>query len=85
MSEHEANTLGELLAIAAKHKAIVVDFYATWCGPCVRIAPYVHKKAHETGVTLVKVDVDKNPEASERYKVTAMPTFQVLDTNGNTV
>lgn len=62
--EHDANTLQELLNIAAKHNAIVVDFHATWCGPCKRIAPYVKKKCQENGLTLVKVDVDQNGEAA---------------------
>ena len=38
----------------------VVDFHATWCGPCVNIAPYVEKKCEEKGVQLIKVDVDQN-------------------------
>ena len=62
-----------------------MDFYATWCGPCVRIAPHVHKKCHEHGVTLVKVNVDVNGEASQRYGIQAMPTFKVLDTQGKEI
>jgi thiol-disulfide isomerase/thioredoxin len=42
----------------------VVDFYANWCGPCKKIAPYVEKKCKESGVVLVKVDVDVNGEAA---------------------
>ena len=85
MSEHQANTLQELLDIASKHDAIVVDFYATWCGPCVHIGPYVQKKAHQEKVTLVKVNVDVNTDASAKYGINSMPTFQVLDRKGNKV
>lgn len=60
MTEHEAKTMQELMGFASKGKATVVDFYATWCGPCVRIGPYVVKKCHESGVPLVKVNVDEN-------------------------
>jgi thioredoxin 1 len=85
MSEHEAATLNELLNIASQNKAIVVDFYATWCGPCVRIAPFVQAKCQESGVTLVKVNVDVNGDASQRYNIQAMPTFKVLNSQGNEI
>lgn len=84
MTEVECNNnVAEILAVASKHKAIVVDFHATWCGPCKRIAPYLHQKCQEAGVTLVKVDVDQNAEASQKYGIQAMPTFKVLDSQGN--
>jgi thioredoxin 1 len=83
MSEHEAATHAQLLAIANQHNAIVVDFYATWCGPCVNIAPYVHQQCQSNGVTLVKVNVDVNTESSQKYGIQAMPTFKVIDRQGN--
>ena len=81
MSEHEANTLAELKAIASQNKVIVVDFYATWCGPCVRIAPTVKDLCQKSGLTLVKVNVD-NGDAAGAYSIQAMPTFKVLDSAG---
>jgi thioredoxin 1 len=57
----------------------VVDFYADWCGPCKKIAPYVHKKTQEFGLALAKVNVDNAPDVSAEYKIQAMPTFQVLN------
>jgi len=85
MTELKPQTLPDLLAIASQHNAIVVDFYANWCGPCKNIAPYVHNKCKELGVVLVKVDVDVNGEAATKYGVTAMPTFSVLDRQGNVI
>ncbi|XP_031472904.1 uncharacterized protein LOC116245563 [Nymphaea colorata] len=82
MTEHEAKTLKELIEYASKNKAIVVDFHATWCGPCVKIGPYIIKKCQENGITLVKVNVDDNQEAAQKFGVTAMPTFAVLNEKG---
>ncbi|ORX71258.1 thioredoxin domain-containing protein, partial [Linderina pennispora] len=53
-----------------------VDFTATWCGPCRMIGPIFHKLAETTeGVAFASVDVDKNKEVAEKYRIRAMPTF----------
>ena len=61
----------------AGDKLVVVDFTATWCGPCQRIAPVFVKLSEEmTDVTFVKVDVDDNEETAGACGIQAMPTFQ---------
>merc|ERR1711935_1289467 len=61
----------------AGSKLVVVDFTATWCGPCQRIAPVFTKLAEEmTDVVFVKVDVDENEEVAQQCGISAMPTFQ---------
>jgi len=61
----------------AGDKLVVVDFTATWCGPCQRIAPVFVKLAGEMpDVVFVKVDVDENEETSAACNIQCMPTFQ---------
>jgi thioredoxin len=61
---------------AAGAKLVVVDFYATWCGPCQRIAPLFEQMASKySNAIFLKVDVDKCPESAAANGVTAMPTF----------
>eukprot|EP00835_Amoeboradix_gromovi_P000932 NODE_35_length_31537_cov_0.293403.p14 type:complete len:173 gc:universal NODE_35_length_31537_cov_0.293403:26794-27312(+) len=64
-----------------KHKGkLIVDFTATWCGPCKAIAPTFEALSKEfTSLKFVKVDVDKSPDISKKYGVTAMPTFKVIE------
>lgn len=47
------------------------------------IAPYVHQKTQQTGIALVKVDVDKSAELSDFFKIQAMPTFVAIKLEGN--
>lgn len=61
---------------------VVIDFFATWCGPCIAIAPKLEdweRRLHATGqkVSFGKVDVDQLPQLARREGVTAMPTFLV--------
>jgi thioredoxin 1 len=65
--------------------AVVIDFFATWCGPCKRIAPFFEQLADEyVGVTFLKVDVDESGELVNLFDISAMPTFVFLK-NGQVV
>jgi len=60
----------------AANKLVVVDFYATWCGPCKMISPKLELMAQEFGdVIFLKVDVDDNEEVASEYGISCMPTF----------
>eukprot|EP00804_Cyclotella_cryptica_P021070 CCRYP_019394-RA/>CCRYP_019394-RA protein AED:0.03 eAED:0.03 QI:275/0.5/0.66/1/0/0.33/3/669/143 len=79
---HESGSLGDLESLiqsaALNDKLTVIDFTATrWCGPCKMIAPIFKELAEIYGsqVQFIKVDVDDNPEAAQKYGVSAMPTF----------
>lgn len=58
---------------------VLVDFYATWCGPCRLMSPVLADLADElTNAKIVKVDVDENPELANRYKVSSIPNLIVF-------
>ncbi|CRG84249.1 thioredoxin, putative [Talaromyces islandicus] len=58
---------------------VIVDFYATWCGPCKAIAPKIAQWSEEhTNIRFLKVDVDKMRQIASTYGITAMPTFIVF-------
>jgi len=63
-----------------KNKEVVlVDFYATWCGPCKMTGPIIEQLAEEVkNVKFVKIDVDKNQELSSQYQVFSIPTFLIF-------
>jgi len=63
----------------------VIDFFATWCGPCVMIAPKIEEMAQKmTNVVFLKVDVDDAEDVALKYDISAMPTFKFIK-NGEVV
>ncbi len=70
----------QLKETVAKEDKVLIDFFATWCGPCKMLAPVIDKVASKTeGVTFVKVDIDKNVEAAAEYGVQVIPTLVLVE------
>ncbi|KAG2226564.1 hypothetical protein INT45_005050 [Circinella minor] len=72
----EPKSLDKFKELISGDKLVVVDFHATWCGPCKLIAPKFKKFAEEyTDAIYAKIDVDEVPDVAAEYSVRAMPTF----------
>jgi len=67
-------------------KAVLVDFWATWCGPCIMIAPILEELANEyhDQLTVAKLDVDTNPATPGKFGVMGIPTL-ILFKDGEAV
>ena len=63
---------------------VLVDFWATWCGPCRMVAPILEEIAEETGLKIAKVDVDENGDLAQQYGIMSIPTLMVFK-NGQMV
>lgn len=64
---------------------VLVDFWATWCGPCKMIAPVVEEVSNEvSNARFVKVDVDENENLANKYQISSIPTLMIFK-NGTPV
>jgi thioredoxin 1 len=69
--------MGKFSDIVKSDVPTLVDFYATWCGPCKMMAPVLDQLKDQLGskVRVLKIDVDKNQEVAEKFKIRGVPTF----------
>lgn len=76
-------TKDEFKLILNDNEVVLVDFWATWCGPCQMISPIIEQIADEFApkMPVVKIDIDQNRELAEEYKIMSIPTV-ILFKNG---
>ena len=66
-----------LQTVLENESAVVIDFYADWCGPCQQLAPVLDRLAADTQATVAKVDADELQGIAQRYGVRGLPTLVI--------
>ena len=79
-------SFGEFEKTLSENTLVMVDFFATWCGPCQMFSPIVEQveDKYDGDLTVVKVDIDENSDIAEKYTIQSVPTT-ILFKNGEAV
>jgi len=66
--------------ILKKDIPTLIDFYATWCGPCKMVHPILDDLKKQIGdkITILKIDIDKNPNVTDQFKIRSVPTLMLF-------
>jgi thioredoxin 1 len=77
---------GNFETLIQSQKPVLIDFFATWCGPCKTVSPILQqlKERLADNVTIIKIDIDKNPALTKRFKIQSVPTLMLFK-NGKTL
>ena len=86
MSEVILNSGNFEAEVLKSDKPVLVDFFATWCGPCKMTAPHVARlaDAYKDSVKVCKLDVDEAPDVAQRFGISSIPTILVFK-NGEVI
>ncbi len=66
-----------------REEVVVLDFYATWCGPCKRNAPAIDLIERQ-GTKITRIDIDQDPDRAAWFHITSVPTYVVLENGRET-
>ena len=73
--------LFDALLLPFRGKTVLVDIWATWCGPCKMLSPVLDDLSDEIDIDIIKLDVDKHSELAREYGVMSIPTLIVFENN----